>query len=199
MTPPKTERFELRLDQETLAAVDSWRKNQSDLPSRSEAVRRLIETGLGADSRLTYMAMKFQLLTTSLMPGAGELLSDANVFAWQNDVYPFHDQTQEYWAEPFAAHFEVSLEMINELAEYLDGLWLKRKTVTFYELEDRYQVRQGGTNWSRAKLISACRYMFLRGMFDEPFWKEILKRGECPSGSSVMVQEFSRSTEIYLG
>lgn len=40
------ERFELRLDEDTLSRIDSWRKEQSDLPSRSEAIRRLIETGL---------------------------------------------------------------------------------------------------------------------------------------------------------
>lgn len=49
----KTERFELRLDQETLGRVDSWRSRLGNLPSRSEAVRRLIESGLGmATSRV---------------------------------------------------------------------------------------------------------------------------------------------------
>ncbi|PKP76449.1 YfbU family protein [Parvibaculum sp.] len=44
--PPKSERFELRLDAEILEQVDNWRAEQGDLPSRSEAVRRLIEKGL---------------------------------------------------------------------------------------------------------------------------------------------------------
>lgn len=30
-----------------LAAIDDWRKAQPDLPTRPEAVRRLVETGLG--------------------------------------------------------------------------------------------------------------------------------------------------------
>ena len=42
----KTERFEMRLDREILANVDAWRANQSDLPSRAEAVRRLVDAGL---------------------------------------------------------------------------------------------------------------------------------------------------------
>jgi len=42
-----TERFELRVDQSILERIDAWRGNQDDLPSRSEAVRRLIENGLG--------------------------------------------------------------------------------------------------------------------------------------------------------
>lgn len=43
----KSERFELRLDAKILEQVESWRAAQDDFPSRSEAVRRLIETGLG--------------------------------------------------------------------------------------------------------------------------------------------------------
>lgn len=41
-----TERFEMRLDEETLARVDRWRAEQDDAPSRAEAMRRLVETGL---------------------------------------------------------------------------------------------------------------------------------------------------------
>jgi uncharacterized protein len=43
-----TERFEMRLNQTVLEQVDAWRSSQGDLPSRSEAVRRLVEAGLAA-------------------------------------------------------------------------------------------------------------------------------------------------------
>jgi uncharacterized protein YfbU (UPF0304 family) len=43
---PMTERFELRLDEATLENVDTWRAQQRDVPSRAEAIRRLIELGL---------------------------------------------------------------------------------------------------------------------------------------------------------
>lgn len=43
---PKTERVELRLDAETLERIDKWRIRQADTPSRSEALRRLVEGGL---------------------------------------------------------------------------------------------------------------------------------------------------------
>lgn len=39
---PKTERLELRVNDEFLAAVDNWRRNQPDLPPRAEAIRRLV-------------------------------------------------------------------------------------------------------------------------------------------------------------
>jgi uncharacterized protein YfbU (UPF0304 family) len=41
-----TERFEMRLGQSVLEELDAWRASQDDLPSRSEAVRRLVEAGL---------------------------------------------------------------------------------------------------------------------------------------------------------
>ena len=42
----KTERFEMRLDQGVLEQVDVWRSSQGDLPSRAEAVRRLLDNSL---------------------------------------------------------------------------------------------------------------------------------------------------------
>jgi uncharacterized protein YfbU (UPF0304 family) len=46
-----TERFEMRLGADVLEGLDSWRSRQEDLPSRSEAVRRLVETGLGLNEK----------------------------------------------------------------------------------------------------------------------------------------------------
>jgi uncharacterized protein YfbU (UPF0304 family) len=46
-----TERFEMRLGQAALEKVDAWRASQDDLPSRAEAVRRLVEVGMSATGR----------------------------------------------------------------------------------------------------------------------------------------------------
>jgi len=35
-------RFEMAMDVKTLSIVDEWRRFQPDIPSRSEAVRRLV-------------------------------------------------------------------------------------------------------------------------------------------------------------
>lgn len=43
---PKTERFEMRLDEDFLQRVDTWRLEQNDALSRAEAMRRLLELGL---------------------------------------------------------------------------------------------------------------------------------------------------------
>jgi hypothetical protein len=42
-----SERFEMRFTTDLLRQIDDWRRQQSDLPARAEAIRRLIETGLG--------------------------------------------------------------------------------------------------------------------------------------------------------
>ncbi len=47
----KTERFELRLDEDLIEGVDDWRTAQDDVPSRAEAVRRLVEAGLRVKSK----------------------------------------------------------------------------------------------------------------------------------------------------
>ena len=43
-----SERFEMRFSEDLLRQVDEWRRHQSDLPARAEAIRRLIEAGLKA-------------------------------------------------------------------------------------------------------------------------------------------------------
>ncbi len=40
--------FQMRASEEFLRRVDDWRRGQNDLPSRAEAIRRLIELGLKA-------------------------------------------------------------------------------------------------------------------------------------------------------
>src|SRR5260370_31721904 len=55
--PVKTDRFEMRLDPGVLESIDAWRSQQEDVPSRAEAVRRLIEGGIvtpnGSDLKLS--------------------------------------------------------------------------------------------------------------------------------------------------
>jgi uncharacterized protein YfbU (UPF0304 family) len=47
---PKTERFEMRVDEDIIARVDTWRAEQPDSLSRAEAIRRLVEAGLAHSS-----------------------------------------------------------------------------------------------------------------------------------------------------
>jgi hypothetical protein len=44
-------RLEIRLPAELAEQIDDWRREQPDLPSKTEAIRRLVELGLGASPR----------------------------------------------------------------------------------------------------------------------------------------------------
>jgi hypothetical protein len=43
-----SEAVNVRMERAFIASLDNWRREQSDLPSRPEAIRRLIELGLKA-------------------------------------------------------------------------------------------------------------------------------------------------------
>jgi len=46
-----TERFQMRASRAFLESLDKWRRQQPDLPSRAEAIRRLVELGLKKGKR----------------------------------------------------------------------------------------------------------------------------------------------------
>lgn len=39
-------RFEMRASEQWIVLVDDWRRHQSDIPSRAEAIRRLVTAAL---------------------------------------------------------------------------------------------------------------------------------------------------------
>jgi hypothetical protein len=41
-------RFEMRATEAWMRLIDDWRRQQPDLPSRAEAIRRLVEKALAA-------------------------------------------------------------------------------------------------------------------------------------------------------
>jgi metal-responsive CopG/Arc/MetJ family transcriptional regulator len=47
---PLDQRVQLVISRGQVREIDEWRRRQPDLPSRSEAIRRLIEAGLNAAS-----------------------------------------------------------------------------------------------------------------------------------------------------
>lgn len=44
--PVNTEAVTVRLHVDAIEAIDNWRRSEPDLPSRPEAIRRLVEIGL---------------------------------------------------------------------------------------------------------------------------------------------------------
>jgi uncharacterized protein len=68
MPPTKTERFEMRIDEELLARLDQWRAQEPDVPNRTEAVRRLLEAGLAnASPRKSIQLSDGEKLLTMMM------------------------------------------------------------------------------------------------------------------------------------
>jgi hypothetical protein len=53
MSVDQTERFEMLASAELLAKVDAWRNRQDSVPSRTEAIRRLIDLALRTDGSET--------------------------------------------------------------------------------------------------------------------------------------------------
>ena len=47
----QTERFQMRVSPSFLRLIDEWRRKQPDLPSRAEAIRRLVERGINAPEK----------------------------------------------------------------------------------------------------------------------------------------------------
>lgn len=106
----KNERFEMRMDEDILARVDKWRSEQGDVPSRAEAMRRLVELGLsqeGADTvrfsdgeKLLFMMMRdlykhFKLQRTEIDPDfIAEVISGGHYWAprWEMPGL-YHDHT----------------------------------------------------------------------------------------------------------
>lgn len=43
---PKTARIDLRLPPRVIEVVDEWRRHETDIPARAEAIRRLVEKGI---------------------------------------------------------------------------------------------------------------------------------------------------------
>lgn len=46
-----SEAVNVRLERKVLDSLDAWRREQLDLPTRPEAIRRLVEAGLDAQSK----------------------------------------------------------------------------------------------------------------------------------------------------
>ena len=57
-TEPRDQRVPIMLTASELRTVDDWRRKQTDLPSRSEAIRRLIEAGLRAQENIPIRGSK---------------------------------------------------------------------------------------------------------------------------------------------
>jgi hypothetical protein len=51
MAEDDTKPYQIRLTPAFWKAVDEWRRGQDEIPTRAEAIRRLVEAGLAAEQK----------------------------------------------------------------------------------------------------------------------------------------------------
>ncbi|MCW5823799.1 MAG: hypothetical protein KIT34_13420 [Cyanobacteria bacterium TGS_CYA1] len=193
MSSLKSERVELRLDSQVFDKIDEWRSREADIPNRSEAIRRLIQKGLSASDRQAYTGVKLQILLAATLPESEEHMTDAFVYAFAYDIYPAFDAGKEKWAEPFEPCFEITKEMMLSLHGYLEDLWKRNENLTFKELEKAYKSK----DWTRTKLIRACRYMRLSDLFPGK-WETMLSGNDSPVEAKNIIKGKPDRKNIFI-
>lgn len=69
--------FQMRVSDDFIRSIDDWRRQQEELPSRAEAIRQLIHTGLAARPIL----VEVQKMLVQLRPVGGESDLDKHIEA----------------------------------------------------------------------------------------------------------------------
>ncbi len=142
---PKTERFEMRLDQETLEKVDTWRAHQADLPSRAEAFRRLVETGLSEMGRKPLQFSEGEKLITSMLC---ELYKHHKV---KGNIDPLFVEDAllggHYWALEweYPGIFGVEadrIETAHEVGDILEVWWFLEQSYARLSQKDKDRVKK---------------------------------------------------------
>ena len=149
-----------------------------------------------------FQNMRFNILSAALAPGTRDKIPDDYVFAWDNSVYPIYSNNEI--VETFAEDFEVSREMMSELLKKLDEHWDHGNDpgITFYELEDYFEIRMGVTEWDRAKLINAVTYLYLHfretRIFSQGLFDSLIHDSGAPSEANSFMRPFNRDEDVYL-
>ena len=141
----KSERFEMRLDPETLEKVDVWRMQQADLPSRAEAVRRLMKNEL---SELESKPLKFSDGEKLIMIMLCELFkhlkidSEIDPLFIEDALYGGHYWSLE-WQYPGIFDVQAdSIETVREVLDVLEVWWFLEKSYENLSDQDKGRVKK---------------------------------------------------------
>ena len=97
----KSERFELRLDPETLNRVDAWRNSQEDNLTRAEAIRRLVDRGLMGSTKENFALGHSDRLIVWLITELMRTSMHAGIDKGQVQVIQRALLGGHYWALPW--------------------------------------------------------------------------------------------------
>lgn len=167
-----------------------------------QLILELLEGVSMSEQRLMQAMFNQQRLQIMDLGFHQDKFSDAYLYAWQESVYPFFEDTDgsvpQMPHEVYEDFFIKTKEKVDSLSKLLDDLWLKKEVPTFYELESLLNVR-GSSEWERMDLIKICRYMYLQiGSFDNDFWEAILTPMQHPSEASSITRPFERDQNVYF-
>ena len=141
----KTERFEMRLDPGTLEKVDDWRSRQADLPSRAEAVRRLMETALSAaESRPLRFSDGEKLITLMLCELYKHLKIDGEIdqaFV-EAAFYHGHFWSLEWKYSGIFDRHEYSKKTASEVRDVLQMWWLIEQSYAKLSKQNKERVEK---------------------------------------------------------
>jgi hypothetical protein len=142
-----------------------------------------------------FQQMRFSILATGLSSEGESPCSTAYLYARSRKVYPALDAGLD-WHLPHEDLFDVREAELTDVLKLLELHWGDKKRITFYELERHHDARGAGL-WSRDKLVTACRYVFLSRRFDPLFWTTLVERGNCPVEADLITE--AADDGIYLG
>ncbi len=148
--------------------------------------------------RMLFLQQRFLILDQFVSATNPRRVSMPYAFAWYAQVFPMLHHSAP-WHEPHAAAFEVSEQALLELVCFLEQAWRSRRDLSFVDLEDRFQVHGGDddTEWTRRTLAAACRYLWLKGQFDKPFWARLTGGPRCPTEAREICTDF-HADEVYF-
>src|SRR5260370_4768904 len=144
---PKTERFEMRLDQSVLGRVDAWRSRQSDLPSRAEAIRRLIEDGLedpdSKDFRPTNPEKLIMWMLSEIMKGQKNYERDT-VELIQQAIYGGHFWALDWELTGIMHNHVDSKKVVRLVGDVLDMWELIERAYKGFNAADKKRIATEG-------------------------------------------------------
>jgi len=136
---PMSERLELRLDEETIRRVDVWRSNEGDIPSRSEAIRRLIDVGLADNTKEGFRLNNTDKLVVWML---SEIMKNQIKTRKEKKDDPYDMKTVNLIQEAvYGGHFwALGWEMPGVIHDHVDD---RRKVSTVVNILDAWSFIEG--------------------------------------------------------
>jgi uncharacterized protein len=140
---PKTERFEMRVESTLLERVDAWRGRQDDLPSRAEAIRRLLEVGMAEPEQRSFHPtnpekLMLWLLTEILKGQKGHDKKAVEII--QEAIYGGHFWAMDWELSGILHNHVDRKESVDLVAEALDMWWFIEDAYKGFSADEKKEI-----------------------------------------------------------